>query len=74
MIASTRAYQLADAITDMAQRYADAERLAESERVLYAVHRDATCAAARDRWQRAASRRRRALYRLTAALRDLTAV
>lgn len=71
MIASDRAYQLADAITGMAERYADAERDVAVHGVLYVVHKDAESMAERDRWRRAASRRRRALYRLTAALRDL---
>jgi len=61
-IASLRAYQLADAVTDMALRYAEAERNGA-----YALHDEA----ARGRWNRASHRRLRALTRLTAALRDL---
>lgn len=71
MIASDRAYQLADAISAMARRYADAEREAATHSVLHAVYKTAENAAERSRWQRAAVRRSRALYRLTAALRDL---
>lgn len=71
MIPSDRAYQLADAVMAMAQRMASAESDAALHRTFYAVYLRADLAAERDRWVRAGSRRRRALYRLTAALRDL---
>lgn len=60
--ASARAYQLADAIGDMALRLAEAER--KGAYVL--LHDDVE----RARWARASHRRLRALMRLTRALRD----
>lgn len=71
MIASDRAYKLAEAINAMATRYGDAEREAAMAGVLHAAYKHGDDAAERDRWRRAATRRCKALRRLTAALRDL---
>lgn len=63
-MASRRAYQLADAIADMAQRQGQAE-LMEGLSMGAGAREDA------ERWYRTARRRYKALLRLTAALRDL---
>lgn len=61
-MASLRAYRLADAVTDMALRYAEAERNSA-----YSLYDEP----ARIRWNRASQRRLKAMIRLTNALRDL---
>lgn len=71
-MASHRAYQLADAVADMALRIAEAERrrAGASTRFVYTSNpaAEAECA----HWERLAGWRHKALWRLTAALRDLT--
>lgn len=72
-MASRRAYQLEAAITRMAMRYGQAERLRAKATEDYITCRgdEAKARAAMARWERASDRRFNALLRLTAALRDL---
>lgn len=70
-MASRRAYQLADAIEMMAHRLGSAESDRTLYATLHAVFHTEENRAKSEHWSRAASRRRRALHRLTAALRDL---
>jgi hypothetical protein len=70
LVASERAYQLADAIAEMATRYGDA-RSRRAEEFAWYLRNKASGRGEMDRWEQATRRRYRALLRLTAALRDL---
>jgi uncharacterized protein YukE len=63
------AYDLADAVVDMALRLAEAER--RQANAWRSLPDGADKRAEMQRWERAARRRLRALRRLTNALRDL---
>lgn len=71
-IARSTPYQLADAITAMVMRLAEAERgfvYTHAEAVQYSGEQRAWAASReQDRWERACTRRFKAIQRLTAAL------
>lgn len=69
--ASIEAYRLQIAIERMAERLGDARLDWGMQRTLFVAHQDDESRDAAERAGRAADRRRKALARLTAALRDL---
>ncbi len=70
-MASYRAYQLSDAVADMAQRLMGSERQRAYAALDFARDASKENRALRDRADRACGRQFKALMRLTAALRDL---